>query len=78
MRSSIDDYGNFEQLVLAQKVEQHELLEFRRVAAYLFKKNKRYAESIELSKGDKMFKDAIDTAAESQNSDLVDGLLRSE
>jgi clathrin heavy chain len=78
LRSSIDDYGNFEQLVLAQKVEKHELLEFRRVAAYLFKKNKRYAESIELSKGDKMFKDAIDTAAESQNSDLVDGLLRSE
>ena len=49
LRSSIDDYGNFEQLVLAQKVEKHELLEFRRVAAYLFKKNKRYAESIELS-----------------------------
>lgn len=76
LRCSIDDYKNFEQLVLAQKVEKHELLEFRRIAAYLFKKNKRYSESIELSKGDKMYKDAIDTAAESQNVDLVDSLLR--
>ena len=76
LRCSIDDYKNFEQLVLAQKVEKHELLEFRRISAYLFKKNKRYSESIELSKGDKMYKDAIDTAAESQNVDLVDSLLR--
>jgi len=76
LRGSIDDFDNFEQLVLAQKVEKHELLEFRRISAYLFKKNKRYSESIELSKGDKMYKDAIDTAAESESSELVEGLLR--
>jgi clathrin heavy chain len=76
LRGSIDDFHNFEQLVLAQKVEKHELLEFRRIAAYLFKKNKRYAESIALSKGDKMYKDAIDTAAESANPELVEALMR--
>jgi clathrin heavy chain len=76
LRSSIDEFDNFEQLVLAQKVEKHELLEFRRVAAYLFKKNKRYVESMDLSKGDKMYKDAIDTASESNNGELVEGLLR--
>jgi len=76
LRASIDEYDNFEQLVLAQKVEKHELLEFRRIAAYLFKKNKRYPQSIELSKGDKMYKDAIDTAAESANAELVESLLR--
>lgn len=76
LRSSIDDFDNFEQLALAQKVEKHELLEFRRVAAYLFKKNQRYTESMELSKGDKMYKDAIDTAADSKQAELVEGLLR--
>lgn len=76
LRGSIDDFDNFEQLALAQKVEKHELLEFRRIAAYLFKKNKRYPESIELSKGDKMYKDAIDTASESDNMALVESLLR--
>ena len=76
LRESIDTYGNFEQLELAQKVEKHELLEFRRIAAYLFKQNKRFPESIELSKGDKMYKDAIDTAAESNSSEMVENLLR--
>lgn len=76
LRSSIDDYDKFDQLQLAQKVEKHELLEFRRIAAYLYKKNKRFAASIELSKRDKMFKDAIDTAAESAKPELVEELLR--
>lgn len=76
LRTSIDDYDNFDQIYLAQKTEKHELLEFRRIAAYLYNRNKRYAQSIELSKGDKMFKDAIDTAAESQNTELVEALLR--
>jgi len=76
LRGSIDDFDNFDQLTLAQKVEKHELLEFRRIAAYLFKKNKRYEESIELSKSDKMYKDAIDTAAESADPELVVRLLR--
>lgn len=35
LRQSIDDHDNFDQIYLAQKVEKHELLEFRRIAAYL-------------------------------------------
>lgn len=42
----------------------------------MYKKNKRFAASIELSKRDKMFKDAIDTAAESAKPELVEELLR--
>ena len=30
LRSSIEDYPNFDQIVLAQEIESHELLEFRR------------------------------------------------
>ena len=76
LRVSIDDHDNFDQIFLAQKVEKHELLEFRRIAAYLYKKNKRYAQSVGLSKADKMYKDAIDTTAESSDADLAEELLR--
>lgn len=76
LRTSIDDYDNFDQIQLAQKVERHELLEFRRIAAYIYKRNKRYGQSVQLSKEDRMYKDAIDTAAESKDTDLVEELLR--
>lgn len=76
LRSSIDDYDNFDQIYLAQKVEKHELLEFRRIAAYLYKQNKRWKQSVQLSKEDKMYKDAIETAAESKEADLAEELLR--
>jgi len=76
LRSSIDDFDNFDQIQLAQKVEKHELLEFRRIAAYLYKKNKRWAQSVDLSKEDRMYKDAIDTAAESSEADIAEDLLR--
>ncbi len=76
LRTSIDEFDNFDQIHLAQKVEKHELLEFRRISAYIFKKNKRYSQSMSLSKGDNMFKDAIDTAAESKDQNLVEELLR--
>ena len=76
LRQSIDDYDNLDQILLAQKVEKHELLEFRRIAAYVYKKNSRYARSVELSKEDRMYKDAIDTASQSNDSDLCEELLR--
>ncbi len=76
LRASIDDFDNFDQILLAQRVEKHELLEFRRVAAYLYKRNKRWLQSVQLSKEDRMYKDAIDTAAESKETDLAEDLLR--
>jgi len=76
LRESIDSFDNFDHIALAMKIERHELLEFRRIAAYIYKKNKRWAQSVSLSKADKMYKDAIDTAAESSDADLVEELLR--
>jgi len=75
LRSSIDGYNNFEAIKLAQSIEKHELLEFRRVAAYIYKKNQRYQQSVDLSKLDKMYKDAIETAAESKKQEIAEGLL---
>ena len=75
LRSSINKWDNFDQLGLAKVIEKHDLIEFRRIAASLYKLNKRYEKSIELSKADKMYKDAIDTAAESGDARLAEDLL---
>ena len=37
LRMSIDNFDNFDQLALAEKLKKHELLEFRRIAAALYK-----------------------------------------
>ena len=75
LRQSIDDYQNFKKVDLAVKIEKHELLELRRIAAYLYKLKERWSQSLELSKKDNMFKDAIDTAAQSKDPKLVSDLL---
>jgi clathrin heavy chain len=75
LKASFDEHDNLDQIALAQKLEKHELLEFRRIAAYIYKKNKRYPQSVELSKSDGMFKDAIDTAAESTLTEVCETLL---
>jgi len=75
LRSSIEGFNNFEAIKLAQTIEKHELLEFRRVAALIYKKNQRWSQSVDLSKVDKMYKDAIETAAESKKQDIAEGLL---
>jgi clathrin heavy chain len=75
LRTSIDEYDNFDQIALAQKCEKHDLLEFRRIASYIYRRNKRYTQSVELSKKDKMMKDAIDTTAASNEQELAESLL---
>lgn len=59
LRQSIDDFDNFNMIGLATKLSSHELLEFRRIAAYVYRCNKKWSKSIELSKNDRMYKDAI-------------------
>mmetsp|Transcript_10525 Transcript_10525/g.29431 ORF Transcript_10525/g.29431 Transcript_10525/m.29431 type:complete len:366 (+) Transcript_10525:2-1099(+) len=76
LRQSIEDFDNIDQITLAQQLEKHELIEMRRIAALVYKKNKRYKQSIDLSKQDKMYKDTMDTAFESGNAELAESLLR--
>ena len=56
LRNSVSQYNNFDQLGLAKKIETHELLEFRRIASFIYRKNKKFGESLDLSKKDAMFK----------------------
>ncbi|CDH57977.1 clathrin heavy chain 1 [Lichtheimia corymbifera JMRC:FSU:9682] len=76
LRDSIDNHDNFDSLDLAQRLEKHELLEFRRIAAHLYKKNRRWRQSIALSKQDRLFKDAMETAAESKDREVAEELLQ--
>ncbi|KAF8141713.1 hypothetical protein EV363DRAFT_1308829 [Boletus edulis] len=75
LRDSIDSFDNFNNIALAQRLEKHDLLEFRRLAAHLYKKNSRWEESISLSKHDQLYKDAVITAATSSSTDVAEDLL---
>lgn len=63
-------------IALAKLLSTHELLEFRRISAYVYRCNKKWKQSIELSKNDRMWKDCIDTANESTDGEIIEGLLR--
>merc|ERR1711957_1152495 len=76
LRKSIDQFQNFNMIALASKLATHELLEFRRISAYVYRCNKKWSQSIELSKNDRMFKDCIDTANESADDETIEQLLR--
>lgn len=55
LRASIDAYDNFDNIALAQQLENHHLIEFRRISAYLYKGNNRYKQSVEICKKDKLY-----------------------
>ncbi|ORX62733.1 clathrin heavy chain [Hesseltinella vesiculosa] len=76
LRQSVDSYDNFDPLDVAQRLEKHDLLEFRRIAAHLYKRNRRWRQSIALSKEDRLFKDAMETAAESKDAEVAEELLQ--
>jgi len=75
LKTSIDTYDAFDQIALAQRCEKHELLEFRRIASHIYKANKRWRQSVELSKRDELFQDAMETCAQSGETALAEELL---
>lgn len=76
LQASIDTFDQFDNMALARTCEKHDLIKFRQIAAYLYKKNKRWAQSVELSKKDRLWGTAMETAAESKDQDVAENLLR--
>ena len=76
LKDSVENYDNYDAVELAQRLESHELVFFRQIASNIYRKNKRWEKSIALSKQDKLYKDAIETAAISAKSEVVEDLLR--
>lgn len=64
LRESIETYDNFDQIQLATRLEKHELTQMRRIAIFIFKKNLRWKQALALCKRDKLWKDAIEAAAQ--------------
>ncbi|SBT48654.1 clathrin heavy chain, putative [Plasmodium ovale wallikeri] len=75
LRNSVDEYDNFNQSNLINKLENHKLPEMRRIAAILYKKNKKYKEAIYLSKKEEQYKDAIEIARVSKNNIYIEDLI---
>ncbi|XP_046840150.1 clathrin heavy chain 1-like [Xenia sp. Carnegie-2017] len=75
LRASIDAFDNFDNIALAQRLDKHELVEFRRISAYLYKGNNRWQQSVELCKRDKLYKDAMIYSAESRDPEIAENLL---
>ncbi|XP_009396866.2 clathrin heavy chain 1 isoform X1 [Musa acuminata AAA Group] len=75
LRESVDLHDNFDQIGLAQRIEKHELLEMRRIAAYIYKKAGRWKQSIALSKKDNLYKDAMEACSQSGDRELSEELL---
>ncbi|KAH8891850.1 clathrin heavy chain [Thozetella sp. PMI_491] len=76
LRDSVEHYDNYDAVDLAGRLEKHDLVFFRQIAANIYRKNKRWEKSINLSKQDKLWKDAIETAAISGKPEVVEELLR--
>jgi len=75
LQASIDEFSNFDHVALAQRLEKHELLQFRRVAASLYAKQKKFGEALRILKADKLYKDVVSTAASSKDEKLVVDVL---
>ena len=56
LRDSITTYDNYDQIGLAGRLERHELTEFRRIAAHIYKANLRWRKAVALAKQDRLFK----------------------
>merc|ERR1719399_1887314 len=76
LAAAVVEFTNFDAIEMAQLCEKHGLLQFRRIGAMLYKNGKKWAQSIALSKQDKVWDEAIETAAESSDSALAEDLLQ--
>ncbi|EDO15226.1 hypothetical protein Kpol_423p16 [Vanderwaltozyma polyspora DSM 70294] len=75
LKDAVDSYDKFDQIALAERLEKHELIFFKKIAALLYRRNRKWAKSLSILKEEKLWKDAIDTAAISQDSKVVEDLF---
>ena len=66
LRESITTFDNYDQIGLATRLERHELMEFRRIAAHIYKANLRWRKAVALAKQDRLYK-----ARPEQNPNII-------
>jgi clathrin heavy chain len=74
LRSSLETHDQYDAIKLAKRLEKHDLLEFRRIAALLYRLNSKFDESLGLSKADRLWRDALETAAYSKQTEVAEDL----
>ncbi|RXK35208.1 clathrin heavy chain [Tremella mesenterica] len=74
LRSSLETHDQYDAIKLAKRLETHDLLEFRRIAALLYRLNHMYEESLGLSKADRLWRDCLETAASSKDTAVAEEL----
>lgn len=75
LQDAVNSYDKFDQLDLASRLEKHELIFFKIIAAQLYRRNKKWTKSLAIFKEEMLWKDAIETAAISQSSEVAQELL---
>ena len=76
LRKSADQYNNFDSAKLSQRLEKLDMFEFRKIALALHRRNKRFAHAVEVAKENRLYREAIETTAESNDQDVVKSLLQ--
>lgn len=75
LRHSVETYSNFDADELSARLEKMELMEFRNIALLLHRRNKQFSHAVNVAKENELYDAAIESAAESGDSALVDELL---
>lgn len=75
LRSTIEAHDKFDQIDLAERLEKHDLIFFREIAAIIYRKNKKWRKAISLLKADKLWADSLETAALSEDKNVATELL---
>lgn len=75
LQVAVDSYDKFDQLDLAARLEKHDLIFFKKIAAQLYRRNKKWSKSLAILREEKLWADAIETAAISQSTEVAEELL---
>jgi len=74
LNESVDNFNNFNQSELAVRLEKHKLIDMRQIAMRLYYRTGKFEYAIELAKKDKLWKEAINAAAASEDPELIEQL----
>lgn len=76
LKTSLAISDKYEVAPLASKLSQHPRIEFRRLAAQLYRHHKMWREAVGLFLSEGLYRDALSLAAESKDRAVVEDLIR--
>ncbi|KAF1745283.1 hypothetical protein MXB_2618 [Myxobolus squamalis] len=75
LRNSVENYTNYEATKLAEQLQNHSSIEFRRISTLIRKFSNRWSQTLEMAKKDQLYDDAIIYATESRDPEIAHSLL---